>query len=67
MNDEQKQALQLAIDYLAGDHGGTPSAERRLIEKATGRKPHDWPSDGIHKLARQIIVDAIAREGFFKE
>jgi hypothetical protein len=67
MSPEQKLALQLAIRHLAGDHAALTTVEQRLIEKATGRQPYDWPSDGFHRLAPQIIVDAIARDGFFKE
>lgn len=67
MNAEQKQALQLAINKLFGDNVELTPVEKRLVERATGREPYDWPPDGFHKMAPQIIRDAIAREGFFAQ
>ncbi len=65
MNSAQKRALEIAVNRLF--HIGTASMsmeDRKLVLKAAGlEKP---PADGAMPW-QKILVDAIAKDGFFGE
>jgi hypothetical protein len=62
MNPEQIDALKLAVKVVFNGPSGTYSLEQlALLRSASGHEKY------IHECAQAVLVDAIARQGFFAE